>query len=101
MKGCSNGTCIPIALGDMLGLKCTTCNRISKGGFRDWWSYTHLGIVKSLASIFAAISGYSFNNLIVSGIKIGKNTWSKLLKDIGFVCAEYLERDRQNPENRF
>ena len=36
MKNCIGGKCKPIALGDKIGLKCTLCLEVSKGGSEDF-----------------------------------------------------------------
>ena len=96
-----SGQCFAISLGDSVGLKCRECNFISKGGLRSFWCKGRLGPVKMFALTFAIVTGYSFMDLYMFGIKVNKNTWTRYVKDVGLVAAEALERNRRNDSNRY
>ena len=100
--GCG-GTCFPVALGNKtIGLKCTTCKQISKGGCRGFWAKGKLGMVKMVMAVFSVVGGLSYKDVADSiGIDISKNTWTQWVKDEGMVCAEALERNRRDPGQRF
>ena len=102
MRNCSGGKCRPIALGDKVGLKCTKCLEVSKGGLRGFWSKGKLGPTRALSVVFAIVNGTSFPQYTdVFGFPLNKNTWTKTIKDVGLVVGEALERNRRNPDNKY
>ena len=90
------GQCVPIAMGTSVGLKCSDCGEVSKGGLRGFWRNERLGMVRLVAVIFSIVTGISYKHLKKHlGVRLNKNTWTKYLKDLGLVVGEALERDRR------
>ena len=90
------GQCEPIAVGTSVGLKCSDCGEVSKGGLRGFWRNGRLGMVRMVAVIFAIVTGIAYKHLDKHlGVRLNKNTWTKYLKDLGLVVGEALERDRR------
>ena len=98
-RNCCTGECVPVGLGESVGLKCKDCGHISRGGLGGFWTKGRLGIVRMVAVVFSIVTGLSFKHMRSHlGLKFNKNTWTKYVKDIGIVCGEALERDRRtNP----
>ena len=97
-----DGEGYPVALGNQVGLKCEDCGFISVGGLRGFWSKGRLGITKMVLVVYAVVTGLSYSHLVKHiGVKINKNTWTRYVKDVGMVCAEQLERNRRDPENKY
>ena len=96
--GCKQD-CFPVSLGGAkVGLKCSGCNFISKGGLRGFWSKGRLGITRMVAVVFAIVNGLSLKVVRnILGIDLNKNTWTKYVKDVGMVVAEALEKNRRDP----
>ena len=100
--GCKQD-CIPVSLGgSKVGLKCTVCGFLSKGGLRGFWRQGRLGITRMVAIVYSIVSGISLNFVkSVLDIKLNKNTWTKYVKDVGMVVAEALEKNRRDPANKY
>ena len=96
--GCKQD-CFPVSLGGAkVGLKCSGCNFISKGGLRGFWRKGRIGITRMVAIVFAIVCGISLKFVkSILGIKLNKNTWTKYVKDVGMVVAEALEKNRRDP----
>ena len=102
-SGC-DGFCRPVALGDSVGLKCTSesCGFLSRGGRRGFWRFGRLPLSKTVAMVHLIVMGVPFKMAkIVNGLKINKNTWTKYIKDVGMVLGEDLERKRRDDNNRY
>ena len=95
------GFCHVIALDDKLWLKCGACNTYSRGGFRSFWAKGHMGISRMLGLVWGVVEGFSYQLLTKIRIPCNKNTFTGLVKDVGLVCAEALERNRRDPDCRY
>ena len=54
-----------------------------------------------LMLIYGIVEGIPYKMMHHFGLQINKDTYTSYVKDVGYLIAEELERDRRNPLNQF
>ena len=61
----------------------------------------NLGPSKTVAVLFAIITGVSYKSLRSMGKKVSVGPWTRYVKECGMFLSDTMERNRRNPANKY